>query len=150
MPPCQNYPTSQPAKLASIINKNPKFKKMSACSHYCSLWHEHRQWALVYRGIPSDLRSSPEQSHHLPGVLLPWWQETVCRVSNGRSHLQLYRKGASIHKSNPLVDEFIYPVTSAEWAVSINRPMQPELIIMFMKNLSMLSTYRFFLIIACN
>ena len=27
--------------------------------------------ALVYRGIPSDLRSRPKQSHHLPGALLP-------------------------------------------------------------------------------
>ena len=27
--------------------------------------------ALVYRGIPSYLRSRPEQSHHLPGSLLP-------------------------------------------------------------------------------
>ena len=26
-------------------------------------------WALVYRGIPSDLLSRPEQSHHLPGAL---------------------------------------------------------------------------------
>ena len=30
--------------------------------------------ALVYRGIHSDLlRSRPEQSHHLPGALLPRW-----------------------------------------------------------------------------
>ena len=27
--------------------------------------------ALVYRGIPSDLRSRPEQSHHLPGLCSP-------------------------------------------------------------------------------
>ena len=26
---------------------------------------------LVYGDIPSDLRSRPEQSHHLPGALLP-------------------------------------------------------------------------------
>ena len=27
--------------------------------------------ALVYQGMPSDLRSMPEQSHYLPGALLP-------------------------------------------------------------------------------
>ena len=53
--------------------------------------------ALVYRGIPSDLRSRPEQSHHLPGALLLRWLQAVYRVSNGRPHLQLYRKGAYIH-----------------------------------------------------
>ena len=49
--------------------------------------------ALIYRGIPSDLRSRPEQSHHLPGALLPRWLQAVYRVSNGRLHLKLYRKG---------------------------------------------------------
>ena len=52
---------------------------------------------LVDRAIPSDLRSRLEQSHHLPRALLPLWLQAVYRVSNGRPHLQLYRKGAYIH-----------------------------------------------------
>ena len=46
--------------------------------------------ALVYRGIPLDLRARPEQSQHLSGALLPRWLQVVYRVSNGRPHRQLY------------------------------------------------------------
>ena len=49
--------------------------------------------ALVYRSIPSDLRSRPEQSHHLPGALLPRWLQAVCRESNGASPPSSQQKG---------------------------------------------------------
>ena len=41
----------------------------------------------MYRGIPSDLRYSPEQSHHLPGVMLPRSLQVVYGISNGRPTL---------------------------------------------------------------
>ena len=44
---------------------------------------------LAYPDIPSDLWSRPEQSHHLPWALLPWWLQLANIVSNGRHHLQL-------------------------------------------------------------
>ena len=43
-------------------------------------------------GIPSDLRSRPEQSHHLPGALLPRLLQAVYIVSNGCPYLPLYKK----------------------------------------------------------
>ena len=54
-------------KLANINNKNPKVlteRPLSSQAHSAILG------ALVYQGIPSDLRSWHEQSHHLPGALL--------------------------------------------------------------------------------
>ena len=32
---------------------------------------QRHHWGMGIPGIPSDLRSRPEQSHHLPGALLP-------------------------------------------------------------------------------
>ena len=55
-----------------LSTKNyPNFYKTATCSHHFPLWHEHLHLALIYQGIPSDLRSRPEQSHHLPRALLP-------------------------------------------------------------------------------
>ena len=69
--------------LASIINKIPKqFYKTADCSSHSLSPLAWTPSLLVYRGIPSDLRSRPEQSHHLPGSLLPWWLKAVYRVSN--------------------------------------------------------------------
>ena len=59
--------------------------------------------ALVYRGIPSDLRFRPGQSNHLPGALLPRWLHASYWVFNGRLHIQLYGKGAYFHY-NPICD----------------------------------------------
>ena len=65
--------------LTSII-----FNKSAACiHHHCPLWHKHVTGALVYRGIPSDLRTRPE-IHHLPGALLPsWWLQAVYSLPKG-------------------------------------------------------------------
>ena len=70
MPPCQNFPTGQPEKPGMYYQQKPyNFNKNVVCSQHCFLWHDH--WALVYRGIPSDLRSRPEKSRHLPGLCFP-------------------------------------------------------------------------------
>ena len=95
--PCRHARTFQLVSQQSI-NKHLKIltKRTPVATTVPSGTQRH-PWALVYRGIPSDLRSRPEQSHHLLGALLPRWLQAVYGVSNGRSHLQLYRKGAYIH-----------------------------------------------------
>ena len=51
--------------LASINNKNPTIlTKRPPVVTTVPLGTQRHHWALVYRGIPSDLRSRPEQSHH--------------------------------------------------------------------------------------
>ena len=61
----------QQAWQALPLKKMQNFNITAACSYHCSLWHETIIRALVFRGIPSDLRSIPEQSHHLSVALLP-------------------------------------------------------------------------------
>ena len=94
--------------------------------------------ALVYLDIPSNLRPRSEQSHHLPGALLPRWvTQATNRVSNERPHLQLYKKcvlgspftitfsdygkKVSYLKSISLAVEFIYLASSADCVGPINR-----------------------------
>ena len=79
--------------LASINNKHSIFfNKIAVCSH-----NFPHHWGIGIRSIPCDLRSKPEQLHHLPGALLSRWLQEVYRVFNGRHRLQLYRKGAYLH-----------------------------------------------------
>ena len=99
--PCRHARTFQlvsQQSVASINNKNHNIltKRPPVATNVPSGTQRHH-WGLVYRGIPSDLRSRPEQSHHLPGALLSRWLQAVYRDSNRRPHLQLYRKGAYIH-----------------------------------------------------
>ena len=79
-------------------NKHPKIstKRPPVSTTFPSGTQRHH-WGIGIPGIPSDLRSRPEQSHFLLGALLLRWLHTVYRVTNGRPHLQLYRKGAYIH-----------------------------------------------------
>ena len=84
--------------LACINNKNPTIsRKRSPVATTVPSGTQRNHWELVHRGIHSDFRSRPEQSHHLPGALLPRWLQTVYWVSNGCPHLQFFRKGAYIH-----------------------------------------------------
>ena len=95
--------------------------------------------ALVYRGIPSNLRSRLEQSHHLPGALLhdDYSESIGSRMgvptlnSTGKALkftiydyiLRLWpKKGEIFYKINSLDEEFIYLATSAECTGSIYRP----------------------------
>ena len=91
--PCQNFPLVSQQSVASINNKNPTIltKRLPVATTVPSGTQRHH-WALVYWGIPLNLRSRPQQSHHLPGALLSRWLQVVYRVSNGRhSHyLWLY------------------------------------------------------------
>ena len=60
--------------LASINNKNSTIltkRPPLATTGPCGTHHHH--WALVYWGIPSDLRSRPDQIQHLSGSLLSRW-----------------------------------------------------------------------------
>ena len=84
--------------LASINNKNSNIltKRPPVAITVTSDTHRHH-WELVFSGIPSDLRSMPDQSHHLRGALLRRWLQAVYRVSNGCPNLQLRRNGAYIH-----------------------------------------------------
>ena len=103
----QNFPTGRRARtfqlvsqqsLASINNKNPQnFNKRPPVATTIPSGTQRHHWGIGIPGIPSDLRSRPEQSHHFPGALLPRWLQVVYRVSNGHPHLQLYRNGAYIH-----------------------------------------------------
>ena len=58
--------------LASIINEHHTIltKRLHVATAVPSGTQRHH-WALMYRGIPSDLKYSPQQSQHLPGALLP-------------------------------------------------------------------------------
>ena len=93
MPPCQNFPTGQPASLASIINEKPNIlTKRPSAAITVPFGMNNVIGALAYRGIPLDQRSRRKQSHHVPGALLSGdFRQSI--VSNGRPHLQLYRKG---------------------------------------------------------
>ena len=81
--------------LASTIKKQ-NYKKMAACKTTVPSSMNTVIGALVYWGITSDLRSRLEQSHQLPGALLPRWLQATYRVSNGHPYLQLYKKGTNI------------------------------------------------------
>ena len=60
------------AYLASIINKNPKIlTKRTPVATTVPFGMNIIVEALVYQGIPLDLRFWPEQSCHLSGALLP-------------------------------------------------------------------------------
>ena len=61
--------SEQARQVLSIKTKH--FNKTAACSHHCPLWQDRRHWELVHQGIPSDLWSRLEQSHHLPGLCSP-------------------------------------------------------------------------------
>ena len=68
--------------LPSINNKNPNIlTKRPPVATTVSSGTQRHHWALVYRGIPSDLRSRPEQSHH--------WYAGV--------YLRIFDPGPSIH-----------------------------------------------------
>ena len=124
--------------------------KSAACTRHCSLWHEHRHWGFVITGY---IFVSMIQARAIPS---PSWGSAPRvitgrdRVSNGRPHLQLYRKSANFSlfmtiydyifrlrqkgvlfdKSIPLAAEFIYLATSAECTGSINRPTTVKWLIM--------------------
>ena len=99
--PCCHARTFQLVRqqsLASIKNKKQVFltKRPPVATTVLSGTQRHH-WGIGIPGIPSDLQSRPEQSHHLPGALLSRWLQAVYRGSNGHPHLQLYRKVAYIH-----------------------------------------------------
>ena len=119
--------------LASISNKSHTFvKKTASCRHHCSLWHEHHHWGIGIPGymVPSDLRSRPEQSHHLPVALLPLsllkansfqWaspSSTVVKWCIGSlftiTFSQYGKKVWYVRKSNPFDTELIYRSPSTE------------------------------------
>ena len=86
--PCRHARTFQlvsQQSLLTINNKGPNIltKRPPVATTVPSCTQRYPR-ALVYRGIPSDLSSRPEQPHHLPGALLPRWLQAVYRVSNGR------------------------------------------------------------------
>ena len=120
-------------RLASIFNKNPKI--LTKRPPVANSGTNTVIGAFAYWGIPSYLWSRPEQFHHLPESLLPWWLQVADRVSKWRPHLQLYWKSTYFHyfwlyfqlmaknvwylmESIPLA----YLRTSAECAGPINRP----------------------------
>ena len=83
---------------ASINNKNSKIlTKRLAVATTVPSGTQRQSGGIGIPGIPSDLRSRPELSHHLPAALLSRWLQEVHRVFNGRRNRQLYRKDAYIH-----------------------------------------------------
>ena len=125
---CRHARTAQlvsQQSLASTINKVPKLlTKRLPVATTVPIRTNTVIGALVYWGIPSDLRSRPEQFYHLPGALLTWWLQVANRVYNGHPHLQLYRKSTYFHylwlyfqikakkvwylTKSPMAAEFIY------------------------------------------
>ena len=88
--PCQNFPTGQPCRhartfqlvsqqsLASINNKNPNIlTKWPPVANTFPSGTQRHHWGIGIPGIPSDLRSRLEQSHHLRGALLSRWLQAV-------------------------------------------------------------------------
>ena len=82
--PCRHARTFQlvsQKSLASINNKNPTiFTKRPLVATTVPSGTQRHHWGIGIPGIPSDLRSRPEQSHHLPGALLPQWLQAVCSL----------------------------------------------------------------------
>ena len=99
--PCRHARTFQlvsQQRLASINNKNPNIlTKRRPVATTVSSGTQHHHWGI---GIPGyTFRSSIQARAVSPPswVSAPRWLHAVCRVSNGRPHLQLYRKGAYFH-----------------------------------------------------
>ena len=83
--------------LPNMKNKNSQIlTKRSPVAITVPSGTQRHHWGIgipaLYRGIHSDLRSRPEQSHHLPGALLSQWVQAVYRVSNGRSPPSILQK----------------------------------------------------------
>ena len=91
MPLCQNCPICQSPKRAKYYRQSSQIltKRLSVATVIIG--------ALVHQAESSHLWSMPEQLHHLPGALLPRWQQAVYIVSNGLCQNQLYRKGADVN-----------------------------------------------------
>ena len=84
--------------LASINNKTPKIltKRPPVATTVPSGTQRHH-WGI---GIPGYTFGCSIQTRAIPQPSwgsCPRWLQAVYRVSNGRSYLQLYRKGAYIH-----------------------------------------------------
>ena len=138
-----------------MLSRNPKNFDKTGCNHHCPLWHAHRHWGI---GIPSDLQSRPEQSHHLPGAWLPDDYRQPIGFTTGipPSSLQKRRlfslfmimisdyckKVWYLTKSFPLAAEFIYFATSAECAGTINWPtvVKGSTNLVFNKSLSLFNS----------
>ena len=56
---------------SNIRKQFQNFNKTAVFSNQCPSGTNTIIGALLYRGIPSDLRSRLEQSHHLPVALIP-------------------------------------------------------------------------------
>ena len=84
--------------------KNPQsFNNTAASSHYCTLWDEHRHWALIWTICLcgklikpslghwySEVLSNPQPSWGLASTLTSDYRQSI--VCNGRPHLQLHRQ----------------------------------------------------------
>ena len=73
VPPCQNCPTGQPANPGKYYQqkKSKILTKRLPVATIVPAGTNTVIGALVYRGIPSDLRSRPEQSHIFLGLCSP-------------------------------------------------------------------------------
>ena len=99
--PCRHARTFQlvsQQSLASINNKNPKIlTKWPPVATTVPSGTQRHHWGI---SIPRYTFGSSIQARAITspswGSALQWLQ-AVYRVSNGRPHLQLYRKGAYIH-----------------------------------------------------
>ena len=65
-PPCQNFPTGQPAKPGKYYKKNKILTKRSIVASTVPSVTNTSIEAWVSWGVPSDLRSRSEQSQHRP------------------------------------------------------------------------------------
>ena len=78
-------------KAWQVLSKKLKFYKTAACSHHCPLCQEHCHWYTgVYLRIYDPGPSNPTTFLEL----CSFGDYRQFTVSNGRPHLQFYRKGA--------------------------------------------------------
>ena len=85
----------QPAKSGKYYQQNTQnVDKTAACSHHCSLRHEHRHWGYLCTGVYLRIfNSGPSNSTTFLGFALRWLH-SVYIVSNGCSCLQFWREVA--------------------------------------------------------
>ena len=80
---------------------------------------------LIYRGIPSDLQSRPEQSHHLLGLCSPRRLQVAGGVPNWRPHLP---SSITVQRFTIYVKPFQITIKRA-WYLTKSRPLDAGLIL---------------------
>ena len=95
--PCRHARTFQLVSQQVLTTKTPNFNKTAASSHHCPLRHPAPSLGHWYTGVYLRIFDpGPSNPTTFLGLCSPGdYRQSI--VSNGRPHLQLYRKSDYIH-----------------------------------------------------